>query len=323
MRYTFDDDAEDSDDFSIRRSTRNSDRSTPADVSAPVVTASGRQVRQRGGGLYGESLLSGQVAQDDTPTAHDLDMSEASDGPRNMRDRAARSGGRIAQLNGSRKRKYIDGYNEVDQMSDEDDATSSANEWDGGDDDDVDDNILDDEPDDESDLGDDEDEDDLAEPQSLVVKLKVRQHPKLESNLEPATKASSEQGASGLQVPPDIKADEKVTSQRDTPEVKAQASESEEHVLGSNTGDLAQSLQPIANAEDQVTLPEPSPPVTYAQPRHPLAHSHAHPSPERPMKLHPSTMVVSPPKPHIEKHDNLNGIVNQPPAPSAQTNGWQ
>ena len=116
MRYTFDDDAEDSDELSLRRSTRHSDRSTPAD-HGPVVTASGRQVKARGGGLYGETLPSGHATSANTPATNDYADSETSEMPRSGA-RATRSGGRVEQLNGSRKRKYVEGYNEVDQMSD-------------------------------------------------------------------------------------------------------------------------------------------------------------------------------------------------------------
>ena len=183
MRYTYDDDADDSDELSIRRSTRNSDRSTPAEAQGPVVTASGRQVRARGGGMYGESLLSGQATNADTPVSNDFDGSETSEAPRNGASRATRSGGgRLGQLNGNRKRRYTDGYNDADRMSDEDDATSSGNEWDGGEgDDDVDDNMPDADEDGESVIS-DEEMDELAEPDSLVVKLKIGRHPELPSN---------------------------------------------------------------------------------------------------------------------------------------------
>lgn len=177
MRYTFDDEAEDSDDFSLRRSGRNSDRSTPGEAG-PTVTASGRQVRQRGGGVYGESLLSGAVTNADTPMTNDDDGSDGSEIPRNNGNRATRSGGRVSQLSGNRKRKFVDGYNDVDQLSDEEDATSSGNEWDGGDDDDdhVDDNVVEEEDDDDemddNEVSDDE-EDELLHPASLIVKLKI------------------------------------------------------------------------------------------------------------------------------------------------------
>ncbi|GAB7355244.1 hypothetical protein MBLNU459_g5795t1 [Dothideomycetes sp. NU459] len=184
MRYTFSDGEEDdSDATSTRRSTRHSGHSTPAD-SGPVVTASGRQVRPRGGGMYGESLLSGQATNaEDTPMSGDFDGSETSDVLHDGHARATRSGGRsAAPLDGSRKRKHVDTYNSLDDMSDEDDAASSGNEWDGGDDEDVDDNLADEEDDDDDDavsvVGDDLDEG----PRSLIVKLQLNRRPPTQDN---------------------------------------------------------------------------------------------------------------------------------------------
>lgn len=87
MRYTFDDDDEDGDELAYsegtRRSGRNADRTAATESAAPVVTASGRQVRQRNGGAYGESLLSGR------PNASDAAMDDAE----NASTRASRSNG--------------------------------------------------------------------------------------------------------------------------------------------------------------------------------------------------------------------------------------
>ncbi|KAF2219731.1 hypothetical protein BDZ85DRAFT_242935 [Elsinoe ampelina] len=167
QRYTYDDedDFEES-DFSVRRSGRHSDRSTPAEARGPVVTASGRQVRAREGGMYGESLLSNQVMNADSLADDDLDGSELS-GPTRRASRSAANG-----TNGiPKKRKHIDTYNEVDEMSDEDDAASSAgwnsadNEEDGGRDDFGDDGT--------DELGGDSDDSLGDEPSSLIVKLRV------------------------------------------------------------------------------------------------------------------------------------------------------
>lgn len=57
MRYTFSDDEEDSDEFPARRSLRNSGVTTPLEQAGPIVTASGRQVKSRLGGMYGETML--------------------------------------------------------------------------------------------------------------------------------------------------------------------------------------------------------------------------------------------------------------------------
>ncbi|RHZ52324.1 uncharacterized protein CDV56_105880 [Aspergillus thermomutatus] len=110
LKYTYSDDEDIfSDEFpSTRRSTRNaSGISTPAEHAGPRYTASGRQIRARAGGLYGESLLSGQRGE------------EAEDTGRPQRSRATRANG------------YMD-YN-MDNVEDESDAGhSSGNEWQGG-----------------------------------------------------------------------------------------------------------------------------------------------------------------------------------------------
>ncbi|KAG9515834.1 hypothetical protein KCV07_g7181, partial [Aureobasidium melanogenum] len=160
IRYTYSDNEDESDATGSRRSARYSGHSTPAD-SGPVVTASGRQVRPARTGIYGESLLSGQG---ETPDYAASETSRTSGG------RATRNSTRLSPLNGDRKRKSR-GYNSMDEDSEED-APSSGNEWDGGDDDD-DDNDVDD-----VDMADGEDEDDMDLDQdvkkSLVVKLKVK-----------------------------------------------------------------------------------------------------------------------------------------------------
>jgi len=173
MRYTFDDDGEDFDEMSTRRSTRNSDRSTPAD--GPTVTASGRTVRPRGGGSYGETLLSGQVTDGNTPATNEYEDSEMSDAVRAGGRGGTRASTRLGQLDGNRKRKTVNGYNEVDGMSEEEDAASSAG-WNSADNAEA-------EEEEENDGGfesEDEQDDfgttpngDGAGQDSLVVKLKV------------------------------------------------------------------------------------------------------------------------------------------------------
>ena len=79
------------------------------------------------------------------------------------------------------RRKHIEGYNALDDMEDESDASMSGGEWDGGDDDEVEDNVVDDEEDDDADMSEsgrsvDELEDELATQPSLVVSL--RYHPR-------------------------------------------------------------------------------------------------------------------------------------------------
>ncbi|OXV06550.1 hypothetical protein Egran_05683 [Elaphomyces granulatus] len=124
LKYTYSDDEDMFSDAlpSTRRSTRNaSGGSTPADSGGPVFTASGRQVRARAGGIYGESMLSGQRKGDlaSAPLSHGGD-DDAGRPQRNTRGRA----------NGWTK----ESFNYVDEMDEESEAASSGNEWKGGDD---------------------------------------------------------------------------------------------------------------------------------------------------------------------------------------------
>ena len=185
LKYTYSDDEADlSDATSTRRSTRVA---TPADASKPVVTASGRQVRSRIGGQYGESMLSGQTTNQPTPATGDYDGSEISDAPATRHDRATRSGV-PHQVNGySNGRKHIAGYNELDEMDDEEDAMSSGGEWDGGDDDEVDDRL----DDNDEDGGLSTDDEDDFETKSLVVKLRYRTAPGNNARRDNAYNAAS------------------------------------------------------------------------------------------------------------------------------------
>lgn len=120
---------------------------TAAEPSRPRFTASGRQIRSRAGGAYGESLLSGQREDSEY---------EEEDGARPQRSRTS------THPNG------YSGYG-LDDLDDESEARSndSGNEWDGGDEE-------------ENDFeGDDEGEDASGdesvvngEPRSLVVQLR-------------------------------------------------------------------------------------------------------------------------------------------------------
>lgn len=120
MKYTYSDDEDIfSDDMpSTRRSTRNlSGVSTPGEHAGPVFTASGRQVRARAGGIYGESMLSGQRRDDAVSTGSQNGENEGRRPQRSTR----------GQANG-----YATGNrNLVDEMDDESDAASSGNEWKG------------------------------------------------------------------------------------------------------------------------------------------------------------------------------------------------
>ncbi|GFG21308.1 hypothetical protein IFM61606_01185 [Aspergillus udagawae] len=162
LKYTYSDDEDIfSDEFpSTRRSTRNaSGISTPAEPAGPRYTASGRQIRARAGGLYGESLLSGQRGE------------EAEETGRPQRSRATRANG------------YTD-YN----MDDESDAGhSSGNEWQGG----AEEEDNDFEGDDEGDLSGDESVIN-GQDRSLVVQLRYGKGKLPSSPHEPVEEPSAE-----------------------------------------------------------------------------------------------------------------------------------
>ncbi|KAK0847150.1 hypothetical protein LTR03_006496 [Friedmanniomyces endolithicus] len=174
-RYNYDDDddgAFDSDATSARRSARPSTRATPLS-DGPTYTLSGRQSRQPRSGLYGESLLRNSHGIDG---ADELPLgSSGEDGgsePPTTLGRATRSAAN--GVNNPRKRKRVNGHNELDEMSAEDDAAPS-----GDDDWDSDRNEVEDEPIPDADEPDEElseeesNADDEKEPKSFVVKLKV------------------------------------------------------------------------------------------------------------------------------------------------------
>jgi len=151
MRYTYDE--EDDDDLpealGTRRSTRTSGVATPADQARPTTTLSGRQVRSRVGGVYGEALLSGQNT-DTRPSP----ATDASDGP----VRASRS----SRAGVSNRR------------IEEDPETSSEGEWDGGDEDEAEepDEVMDDLDDEEEPSEKGEESEQEIDPKSLVVTLR-------------------------------------------------------------------------------------------------------------------------------------------------------
>ena len=172
-KYTFsdddDDDDEGEDDYSLsdvapRRSARASAQT--AQSAGPTITASGRTVRNRVGGLYGEVLHSGQTTGGASPDTNDYAHSDGSEQRSAAKGQTTRSAGR-GTLNGWVQKKHIEGYNSVDVMDDEDDATSSGGEWEGGDE-----HELDGESDGE--LGDDSDA--SSERRSYVVTLHVPSH---------------------------------------------------------------------------------------------------------------------------------------------------
>lgn len=165
MRYTFDENEDEDSESGIRRSARNSGRESSPAATGPTVTASGRQVRSRATGMYGESLLSGQTTDHASPATGDYVRSEGSEEPeRPAHGRSTRAANRGSGMAHSKKRNF-ESYTE--DMSEEDDATS----WNGDDEDD-------DEPD-QMDLDDEEEQsvdesfDTDDEPPHLVVRLKI------------------------------------------------------------------------------------------------------------------------------------------------------
>ncbi|KIW17078.1 hypothetical protein PV08_04269 [Exophiala spinifera] len=172
MRYTYSDDEYGSDGLSSRPSTRVS---MPPD-NGPTVTASGRQVRSRVGGMYGESILIDQRKELErtageghfTETSEDMPASAPTRGPRHSRS------GRVVKPVGERY------PNSGDTESDE--AQTSGNEWSGNEDEpdesepDFDAEDEDDEDDDMSDeaLEPDELGEDDNTQESLVVQLRYR-----------------------------------------------------------------------------------------------------------------------------------------------------
>lgn len=138
--------------MSPKRSTRQSGISTPAESTGPTYTASGRQVRSRHGGTYGETTLTGQheSTEHDRPDKEGLDAIDTD----HSRSRSRRS----VQENGVRTKtqtqRNVDSYDSEDVKNDESDVTSSGHEWQGGDEDEADDNIDDDEDDEDIDMSD-------------------------------------------------------------------------------------------------------------------------------------------------------------------------
>lgn len=174
MKYTFSDDEDDySDTTGTRRSTRQSGVSTPAEAG-PVVTASGRQVRPKRQGIYGESLLIDQKKELDN--ADDMEV----EGPADAEEPTTTATGRpqrstAGQTNGWRKEgTRIEGYNSVDDLDEESDAVSDEHDWEAEDEDEPD--FEGDDEIEESDegLGAEDDEDESVPQDSLVVQLRYR-----------------------------------------------------------------------------------------------------------------------------------------------------
>lgn len=173
IKYTYSDEEDEevsTDATTSRRSTRNTGTHTPSEgLGVPTVTQSGRQVKARQGGTYGETVLSGTTVTVGADSANDeFEDDDISGRPR----RAAAANDRKPK--GGR---HIEGYNNVDEMTSEDE--DDASEHDYGDDEDEEDNISfasGDDGQDELSGDDDEMEDGVQEAQGdgLLVKLPVK-----------------------------------------------------------------------------------------------------------------------------------------------------
>lgn len=170
-RYTFDDE-EDYITDGTRRSTRNA---TPVDAG-PVVTASGRQVKSRVGGMYGESLSSDQRQVSNynsgigEPEGDDSDDVMPASSPTGRSQRAARAKPAV-----SNARERYDG--DEDMESDSDDAPEEGDEWSGDENEPDDDDESEGEMSEDDGIGQGDLSDDEGDAQkSLVVRLSYRRN---------------------------------------------------------------------------------------------------------------------------------------------------
>lgn len=177
MKYTYSEEEDGgSDTLSMRRSNQQSGMSTPAEPSGPTFTASGRQVRSRHGGAYGESMLSGKADDSRPPSISGMDGADEEDDQPVSCGRPRRAAQQNETNYKAHSKKHIDGYIALDSMDDNSDASLSGGEWDGGDDDEPDDVIE--EEDDDVEMSDDEanpseeEEEEEDVPQSLIVSLR-------------------------------------------------------------------------------------------------------------------------------------------------------
>ena len=165
--------------LSTRRSNRQSGLSTPAESSGPTFTASGRQVRSRHGGAYGEIVLSGQQDATESSKIGGLDGAEDDEDEDEpvSRGRPRRAAQQIRVKANPLSKKHTEGYDSLGSMDDESDATTTGNEWDGGDEDEPDDHVDDEDEDEDVDMSDNSEEQDDPR-QTLVVSLRyTKSHP--------------------------------------------------------------------------------------------------------------------------------------------------
>lgn len=158
LKYTYSDDEDifSDDEPSARRSTRNAaPTEAPTESRRPRFTASGRQIRSRAGGLYGEALLTGQR---DGVDDEEFDEDEEE----------------VIRPQRARTSTHPNGYSgyDADDLEDASEAHSSANEsgneWRGAEDD----LEHDFEGDNEEEEASADDSTSNEEPESLVVQLR-------------------------------------------------------------------------------------------------------------------------------------------------------
>lgn len=143
-------------------------------------------MKSRIGGAYGETMLSGQHESIEMPETNENHSAEAGGEEIISRGRTRGSAYRNGVTHSTQPRKHIEGYNALDEMEDESDASSSGGDWDGADDDEIDDINVDNEDEDDADMSDDEpsvanDEESPKEdfhdhPKSLMVSLRYRKY---------------------------------------------------------------------------------------------------------------------------------------------------
>lgn len=186
MRYTYSDDEYGSDGVSSKRSARTSGIDTPLE-SGPTVTASGRQVKSRVGGVYGESILMDQrkelerIAGEGHLTETSEDMPTTA--PKGRGVRISRSGREVK----APRPRYGDGMDSEES----EEAQSSGKEW-SGNEDEPDESEPDFDEDGDEDMDDEnldaqEGEEDENTQESLVVQLRYR---KGDKKLSPSAASS-------------------------------------------------------------------------------------------------------------------------------------
>jgi hypothetical protein len=173
MKYTYSDDEDAYDSFSTRRSNRDSGISTPFESVGPTITASGRLVKSRTGGIYGE-IRTDQKREITAEIATNAgDATETSEDMPTTMGRKQRSG-RI-----SRPARRLEAQSNETGSDEESEAASSEKEWSGNEDEpDESEPDFEGEDEDEEMSGDvsviDDADDDENTQESLVVQLRYK-----------------------------------------------------------------------------------------------------------------------------------------------------